>query len=306
MNFILLSDPHATMIKPVGRRDDIHATLMLKFGYVLGYAKRKGWPIFISGDLFDRPQEWKVMMLVMRMIKKSRVDVYVVYGQHDMYARVSRKSITSINILIKSGIITLLRSVPITVDGVKVYGSSWGEGIPIPRGKHEGKNMLVAHKPSYQSKLYPGQHGMDVESFANKYPNNLYDLIHIGDIHRRFIYEGKNIVVNTGPLLRLEATRYNIKKHKPSFAVYDHEKNKVKFIEVPHEDGRIVLDATHRREITRRNKYLEKFASSLKKIDFKLYQGDVKKDVDRYIEENDIEDDVIEALNEIMEEADGS
>jgi len=302
MNFILLSDPHATLMQPAARMDIIRHTFTQKFQYVLNYTKKANLPLFISGDLFDRPQEWKVLLLVMDMIKESGIKVYLVYGQHDMYMRISKKSITTINVLIRSGTVTLLGSKPINIDGVKVYGSSWGEAVPTPKmvGK---KNMLVAHKPVYQSKLYPGQQGMDVESFAKRH--SLYDLIHVGDIHRRFICKSANIVVNTGPLLRLEATKYNI-RHKPSFAIYDHKNNIIKFMEIPHEPGRAVLDMSLRKEVRRKNKYLDKFTSSLKSTDFKSHQRDVKDDIKEFIKKNEIDGAVIEALNEIMEEANGT
>lgn len=301
MNFILLSDPHATLMKPIGRVDNVGKAFIKKFKFVLNYAKKRGFPIFIPGDLFDRAMEWKAMMLIMDLIKKSKVDIYVVYGQHDMYARVSKGSITSINILIKSGIVNLLKSKPTNIYGIMVYGSSWNEKIPIPDRKE--RNMLVTHKPVYQNRLFPGQHGMDVESFAKKH--SLYNMIHVGDIHRRFVYKGNNVVVNTGPLLRLEATRYNI-RHKPSFAIYNHIENTIEFVEVPHKPGREVLDLTHRKEIKRRNEYLDQLTTSLKKVDFRTYQSDVREDVIKFIKENEIEDDIVKALDEIMVESDGS
>lgn len=302
MNFILLSDPHATLIKPASRMDNIIKAFTTKFQFILDYAGRHDFPIFISGDLFDRAQEWKAMFLIMDMIRKSQVSVYVVYGQHDMYARVSEKSVTSINVLIKSGIVTLLKSEPITIRGINVYGSSWGEGIPVPKEGNK-KNMLVAHKPVYQSRLFYKQKGMDVEAFAKKC--RLYDIVHLGDIHRKFLYIGSTIIVNTGPLMRLEATRYNM-RHAPAFAIYKIKSQEVEFVIVPHEPGRRVLDINHRKEIKKKKVFLEEFTASLKKIDFQTYQGKVREDINRYIEENEIEEDVIDALNEIMVETNGS
>lgn len=245
MRFLLLSDIHATSKSPVARKDNVMQTFFKKLSFVLDYAQKNGCVILQAGDFFDKPRDWYLLFKIMKVLKKSKVPIYSVFGQHDsyLYSNINRTP-TTLSILNRINLVKMLWNKPITFDSgkVKVYGCSWKKRVPIPDPKCK-TNILVIHESVALHPLFRGHKFKHVKRFAKR--NSGYKLILVGDIHRKFEYKYKDqIVINTGPMLRLDAIEYN-SYHKPCMFVYDSETSKVDKVDIPHKGYKKVLDYSH-------------------------------------------------------------
>lgn len=259
MKFLLLSDIHATNCNPVGRKDSIIDAFRKKFLFVLRYAKKNKCIILQAGDFLDKSRDWHILYLMIKLLNKYKVRLFSILGQHDMYMRGSTP--TTMGVLNRIGLINILNKNPIKVKNVYLYGCGWGSSIPVP--KKDGINILVIHASITTKAVYPGHDFTTVRYFLRK--NKGWDLVLVGDIHIQSIYNPKNgdtIVVNTGPMLRLTSTKYNL-THHPCFCIYNTETHSLKKVEIPHKPAKEVLTRDHlkikRREDTLSEKSLAKF-----------------------------------------------
>lgn len=259
MNFVLLSDIHATVKNPVGRKDDVRKTLFRKLRFIFKMAKRRDAIILQAGDFFDKPRDWNLLLSIINLIKTYKIKIYTVYGQHDTYLRANiNKTGTTLGVLFKTGYLNILSDEPVRENGVKIYGASWGQEIPKPKGRN---NILVVHAPVSVSKLYPKHKFIKPDEFASQWKK--YDLILVGDIHRSFFYANDSTtVINTGPMLRLDATEYNM-DHRPCGYVYNSESKTLDKFTIPHEDGEQVIIRSHIEQSQFNESVMEKFVNSL-------------------------------------------
>lgn len=261
MKIANLSDPHFITSRPEGRTDDVGSTSVSKLSFVVDYCKDKGIPLLIAGDLTDSPRSWYTMLEV-AMILKRGVDVYCVYGQHDLYRRETRKQ-TTLGVLAAMGLVKILgRKGKRIGKGVDVYGCSWKGKIPTSkRIEHKVKNVLVIHAP-ITNKEVP-HNCIDARRFLKTH--KAYHLILCGDIHRQFLIstDGR-FILNTGPMMRREATEemYN---HSPSFFVWDSQYDSFDKIQIPHEPAEDVLTRDHLEMKKKIDSTLKEFISIFKK-----------------------------------------
>ena len=299
MKLILLSDLHILFDRPEGRKDDILQTMKKKMTFILEYANTHGFSILQAGDFFDVPRSWRLLPLYIELLKYWGVDIYVVYGQHDTYLySEGTRDRTMVGVLAKMGVVKILDKEGTRFDAnTKVYGTSYGQEVPIPN-KTVRTNILVIHAPILKKKIWEGQEG---SSYADEYlrMHKEYDLILCGDIHQKFLFEedGRTIC-NTGCILRKSVDQWD---YIPGFYVYDTETKETKWQEIPHSPPEEVMSREHLDQVESKNKMLEEFISTVKNrggekgISFK----DVLLQV---LEENKIEEEVKEALSEVMEE----
>lgn len=240
--FLLLSDVHATNQTPVGRKDEIIKTFKNKFTFVLNYAKKHNSAILQAGDFFDKSRDWHILHLMSQLLKKYKVPIYTVCGQHDLYMRSHPQDTPStLGILNKIGLIKILDEKPTILNNTNIYGCSWKATIPKPDPSKT--NILVIHAPITTKGLFPRHDFTATNHFMAK--NKGWDLILAGDIHIKGICQGKKtILANTGPMLRLASNKYNM-KHKPCFFIYDTESRKLKDITIPHQNSTMVLTRKH-------------------------------------------------------------
>jgi len=209
------------------------------------------------------------------MAHKS-VKVYAVYGQHDMYMRSEGgRDATNLGVLAKAGLIKLLSRKGVWFGAGKpdrpwcVRGCHWGEEIPsIEKDdlgqRYEPRYALVVHAPIAKEEVYPGHSYYNVRDLINDYPG--YELIVCGDVHRRFLAIGpeKQIVVNSGPIMRLEANEYNLNS-RPSVLLYDTHTMKYEWCHLPATTGREILSRQHIKEKEDRKQLLDTFIASIDK-----------------------------------------
>lgn len=258
MKLLLLSDIHASSKNSAGRKDSVLDAFKEKFSFVLKYARDNQCVILQAGDFLDKSRDWHILYLMIRLLRKYKIRLFSIFGQHDTYMRGSTP--TTMSVLSSLGLVEILNKNPIKIKDVHLYGRSWDSVIPVP--KKDGINILVIHASITTKGLFPGHDFTAVQHFLKK--NKGWDLILVGDIHIQSIYNGDTIVVNTGPMLRLASTQYNL-THHPCFFIYDTEIHSLKQVEIPHKPAKEVLTRDHlnkikRRENTLSEKSLAKFA----------------------------------------------
>lgn len=251
MKLVLLSDTHLLWDKPISRLDDTKVTQFVKLKFIFDYAQKEDAKIIIAGDIFNKPRSWNLLPEVTTFLKKYNLSIFVIFGQHDvyMYSQESKDK-TNLGVLAKAGLVKILNSQPVFImsglmsEGKQsdLYGTSYGQEIPIIKNK-DHFNILVIHAPIAEKALWPGQNYMDSLTFLKEHE---FNLICCGDIHQKFIkeYEGRYII-NSGPLLRKEASLYNF-THRPGFFIFDTDKpDPPEFIEVPQASAEEILSRNH-------------------------------------------------------------
>ncbi len=243
MKFLLLSDVHATTKTPIGRKDNILETFKKKIDFIFDLAKERDAHILQAGDLFDKPRDWYLLLYFMRKLKNSDIKIHTIYGQHDMYMYSNVGSTpTTLGILSRAGYLKILTKKPTVIGKTYIKGASWGNPIPLANRKAR-TNILVMHYPISKKDLYPGHDFTSPLHFIKKHA--WWDLILVGDIHRHFIEKTKaTTMINTGPMLRLEASEYNM-EHKPCAYIFDDEYLTVEKVTIPHEEADTVLSRSH-------------------------------------------------------------
>lgn len=289
--YACLSDPHLTWGKPISRLDDVKLTGLKKFNYVLDWCNKNNAQLLIPGDLTDSAHGWYLYLELIKLFLNYRIELLVVYGQHDMYFRT--RETTILNALAKNNFVKVVTE----NNFAGLYGYSWQDSTDIKIEKTKAKVLLI-HAPITTNQLYPNQVFMDARKFLRE--NKQFDLIVCGDIHRKFMveYQGR-FIVNSGPMLRLDADEYMF-EHKPGFWVYDTNRKEVNWQEIPHEEADIVLSRVH---IERRKEVefmMKDFIDSIsEQVNFDM---DFESNIVNFIKMNKVEEEVQDILKEVMKD----
>jgi DNA repair exonuclease SbcCD nuclease subunit len=302
MRLIMISDLHLLWDNPVSRLDDLRKTQEQKLLFLLKFASEHDATVLEAGDWFNRPRGWYLLPEIIDILKTYNIRTYAVYGQHDtyMYSEATRGA-TSLGILEKAGLVKILSAEPEEIwyrdDGVAIYGCSYGQEIPVVKNKNLF-NILVIHAPIAEKAIYPGQNYFDALSFLKDHKD--FDLIHCGDIHQKFMIEHQcRIILNSGPMLRKEATLYNF-SHKPGFFFYDSEKNKKPtWIEIPHQPAELVLSRAHIDYENEATNILDEFIGSIGEVEINE-EVSFTDNLLAYIKKNKIKKPVTDIIEEVI------
>jgi len=254
LNIVALSDVHLRSSNPIARKDNIVKTQFKKLKFVFDYADKHNCIILQAGDFLDKARDWNLLIMLIEFFEKyPKVQMHCILGQHDSYFYSKTKG-TTLGILERMEIINILTNsdtknvIPYQINyGWNIYGNSWGEPLPIVKTKLQN-NILITHRSIADTQIYPGQKYTDPQNFLKSNPE--YNLIIVGDIHRSFNYissDGRHIV-NTGPMLRAEATEYNIDHHTPHFWHFNIDNsNQLEghIVSIPHKPSEEVLSRSH-------------------------------------------------------------
>lgn len=298
-NIVFINDLHLTTDSPIGRLDDIRATGLRKLKFVLDWAYEHRAFISIAGDMTDKPRSWGLVTELLREITIDD-DIYVVYGQHDtyMYSEESRDA-TILGILALEKKVKILSHIPEhPLPFIDLYGCHYGQVVPVPDyDAGERINILSIHAPIAEKALWITQDYMDAGKFLTDHSD--YGIIHCGDIHQKFMVQKKDqYIINSGPMLRLEATPYNF-KHKPGFWVWNIKGARMSWVEIPHEDAEKVLTRDHIELTEMANEVLKEFIDSVK-TDIGEGASSIISNLWSIIRENDIQQDVIDVIAETI------
>jgi len=206
--------------------------------------------LLIAGDLCNGRRDWYLLPQLISLINRYAVEIEVVYGQHDMYMRSEEnKDATTVGVLAQAGAVNILDAdgayygAPGSDDYVHIQGCSWGHDVPTPPTDGATFNILVIHAPIADNPAYHGHVYTDTKEFLKQHPG--YDLVLCGDVHRRFhVTHGKQMAINTGPIVRIDADDYN-RELMPAVAVVDTGTREVTWYDLPAEPGDVVLSREH-------------------------------------------------------------
>ena len=256
MKLLLISDLHLTSITPIARKDNVLKTGLGKLRYVLEYAKKHNCTILEAGDFADKSRDWNLLYELHKLLKKYNVPILAIQGQHDYYYRSKLgNNASTMGVLEQSGLVKILLrpeylDIPESCSALhppwKIYPVNWDEDVTIEKDTFNN-TILLAHAPISPIRVHPRQKVTTTKEFKKLHEN--WDLVLLGDIHRWF-ESGKGdknnttYIVNTGPMMRLEATEYNM-THKPCFYIFDTNTRQLIRKIIPHEPSDKVLDTAH-------------------------------------------------------------
>lgn len=302
MKFIFLSDLHLSWESSVARLDKNFVEMQFeKLKFVFDYAQKHDCIILQAGDFFDKPRSWWLLPKIIVFLKDySDVNVYSIFGQHDMYMRSDDASSTNLGVLEKSGLIKILKDFPWVFPGqdLDIYGCSWDQDVPEIKRKASHFNILVIHAPIAENALWHGHEYMDAEKFLEK--NKDFDIILCGDIHRKFCIEKNGrYILNAGPMIRREANEYNF-THKICFFVYDTETTKMKEEIIPHRKAEEVLSRDHIEREKEIDVLLDDFISSIKED----FEGGINlsENIRIFMEQHNISENIRNIISKVMSE----
>ena len=310
MKFLHISDTHLLFDSPQARLDDTHKTGLEKFEYVLSWAQANSAVILHSADFFDKRRSWYLLPEIVTLLKKYKVPILAVFGQHDQYMRsmVTRHA-TMLGILEQAGLVKILgheliySEIGEPTEVFHIWGAGYGEEIPTPTSKSIPNceyNILVIHAPIAVEPLWPGHNYIDAEKFLAEHTE--FDMILCGDIHRNFGIMDKvgRWILNTGPMIRRRAVDYNF-HHKPGFWIIDTEKenrpnHRVSWEEIPHLPAEKVLSRDHIEREEESEEILQEFVDA---VDVQFDAGvDFDDNLEKFLVANNIPQSVIDILSE--------
>jgi hypothetical protein len=325
MKLILLSDVHLSSKTPIGRLDDYRKTCLRKFEYVLKYAQKINAMILQAGDLFDKPRDWFMLHdFVVLKDKYPDVRIHCVYGQHDTYMySIENRAYTAMGILDKTDRVYVLGPIPTAGENYLTWGVSFNPDLKIPEPANKNPKrqpqILVAHATISDQALYPGQQYYSAKKFLEDY--KAFDLILCADIHRHFYFSetqtikhidnrelkqkvtgeypiNKRYLVNTGPMMRKEASHYNF-SHEPCFYVYDTETKKLSRGKIPCEPAKKVLSRKHIESSVEADTMLETFIAAVR--DDKMEVGaNLVDNIHKFLKKNKIDKTISNIIEEVM------
>ena len=222
MRILCLGDLHYRATTPSGRKDDYVRAHAAKMEQVLQIASRYGCKYILQpGDLFDEATvPYWVTREVIRMYRGQDWQMLVCLGQHDQRYHQSDRTNTPLGVLEAAGVVRVLGKMPYIDGDTLFYGASWGENVPVLKGKGEAVRILVTHRMVIKDKkLWPGQE--DYAKAGALLRRHQYDLIVTGDNHNAFVERTDNRwLVNCGSLMRANVDQAD---HYPIVHIYDTE-----------------------------------------------------------------------------------
>ena len=302
MKLLLTGDWHIRNTTPQRRVDNYWATVRKKINFILDLAIKESCKYIIQpGDLFDshKANDFLKRHLIMRL-KKRKIKVITVFGQHDLRYHSSNKENTPLSVLHAAEVVWVAHSEPIEFDNIHIYGASWYEDIPETVYDTGAWNILIMHKMVIENeKLWDGQEDHKLGNILLK--TLPYNLIVSGDNHLSFLISSKSKrLVNCGSLLRSAIDQIN---HKP--VVYILDTDKIEVLEqhlVPCEPFEQVFDMAKVSAEKERDEKMETFVDRLTG-EAELEGLDFIKNMHTFVEKNkkEIDDATQEVIEEVME-----
>jgi DNA repair exonuclease SbcCD nuclease subunit len=189
---------------------------------------------------------------------------------------------------------------PLIITGVR-----WGAQVPKdPPRASRAPHVMIIHAPIAEAPVFERHDYIDARGFAEKHRG--YDLILCGDIHRHFCVRTKwNVIVNTGPMMRREATEYNF-IHEPCFYVWDTETKELIREIIPHRPAEEILSRKHLEVQQDIKTLLSDFVEKVKKTLSKEAPGvDVMANFKRAFETLDLPASTKELIMEVVNDSKG-
>ena len=192
------ADIHWMTRTPEYRKEtcSFNEVIAAKLATFAAYLRKHSIPGFVAGDLSDISRsfnDWWTLREVLRdrfrTADGDQLLLRVVPGQHDRFHHNASDPMTTLNALLtetNSPLRLIPRAGVFVEDGIRVYGSGWGDEIP-KMGNDGGKHILDLHKTLWnKTPVYPGQVEGNVIEEAKKLRELGYDMVFSGDNHKAF------------------------------------------------------------------------------------------------------------------------
>ena len=264
MKFGILGDVHLRASKPINRIDDYYRTQFNKLMEIFDHFQSLDVDAVLQpGDLFHDygkdPYELTYEVIAFLMCQKLKM--YVVYGQHDIKFHNLECNDIPIQVINKTNLLSRIpnRKPKKLSDGVKLYGSSWGESIPTVKNTPRCPILLMHRMITKSGPLWKGQKDYTLAETLLEQTN--YKLIICGDNHSSFIHSKNNRhVINCGSLTRMSIDQFN---HTPIYCVFDTDTDELQVFNVPIDDPALVLKKKEHDKKKKSDAALESFKRGL-------------------------------------------
>jgi DNA repair exonuclease SbcCD nuclease subunit len=302
MRFLALPDLHITNRQPKRRCDNFEDAVFHKLEQII-YTSTEYKTDFViqPGDIFDTDKASHYLVQKSLRCFRRIKNFLCVFGQHDMRYHSKRRDNTPLKVVSESGKIEIIDQKTEALQfGVRIYGASWDQDIPIPK-KHDVPNILVLHKMISNRDYWNGNVDYnDARVFLKKWEKH-YDVIISGDNHNSFMVSGKKgVLINCGCMMRTKKDQIN---YKPHMYLVEIEKEGIKterinFDVLPAEKA---FDLSEIEKEEEEDKELESFTEGISE-DVEVAGLDFYKNVNAEVEKRDLEKSVVDIINEIMED----
>lgn len=291
-------DQHLTTRKPKNRIDKYSDTIIYKFRQELAIADEENCSVLVlPGDVFDSFKEnHLIAQQVIYTIRRHKVKVLAVAGQHDQHFHNEDLSGTALETVLASGAITLLTDNPLIINNeVAFYGASWKKGIP-EIATLSYTNILAIHQMIIDEKLWAEQEG---HTWANHILlKNKFDLIVSGDNHQQFtVSKHQKHLVNMGSLGRSTIAQIN---HHPAICIYDTENKGLEIVDIDCKPFEEVMQIKKAEKEKEKNEQMKAFAKSLGKDTLdgrsEILKLNFTDALEEYVEKNEIPKEISEIL----------
>jgi DNA repair exonuclease SbcCD nuclease subunit len=260
-----LGDLHLRSTVPRHRTDCYPETLFNKFKYIIETCCKNNVRYLIQpGDFFTSTNiSWDLFRHTASLLSsvKDKLQIFVVYGQHDLRFHSKDTTNTPLRPLEDLGLVTRLSPVaPVLIGNVALWGSSWMEDPPKELNP-KLVNIWATHQTvTDDDKLWPGAKDYSLaQHLLRKHP---FNLIISGDNHKGFISRfGGRWLINCGSLGR---TNIDQATHLPFFFVFDTKTKMVAKMRIPLQQPQKVLAVEAVKEAKRKEKELTQLIESLK------------------------------------------
>ena len=296
MKFVYFTDAHIKGKNPVNRTDNYNKSCLAKIKEITRIAKRENCKMAIcGGDIFDTPNVSNTVLDdVVDIIEESKIDFFIVPGNHDMTGHnweVSKSSALA-HIFRRSERIMMLNE--LQLDDCFIKGYKYHHDIEhdlIENGiNHSNENKFTIAVPHAFISIKP--FFKDVPHICAKDLNTNYDLILCSHFHMSFdeTINGTRFV-NTNSLGRTSIKE----KHQPTVAIIDTKTKEVKLIELKSaKQASDVFDLAKYELLKGKEKDIKEFLDSLKDINFQSMS--IAQQISKIGKEQKIDKDVIEYL----------
>ncbi|HPY55286.1 MAG TPA: metallophosphoesterase [Bacilli bacterium] len=197
---VFCSDLHLSAKAPGSRKDDWFLAIERLFEKITVTGKRYRCPVFVAGDVFDKPKEEPVVVSqAIRWMKKLKW--YGIPGQHDLIGHsISRLEETSFWTLVESGCLEYINEF-LDLKDYLIVGYPWGRE-PADIVKTNKHVIGLGHLLVWQTSPFIGasQTG-NVSEVIKRYKN--HDVLVFGDNHKGFkVKKDGVLILNCGTACR--------------------------------------------------------------------------------------------------------
>ena len=290
MKFIACADLHLRQDKPRCRQDENWIEFQeYELNLIAKYANENNCPIFIAGDLFNKPiVSEEIINIFIDFCKKVNNGVYAIAGNHDLlYHSMKYLNKSSIGILFNMASISDKFR---TFEDTDVSYANFGENI------HEkSKEVLIIHQLTFPdiNKIPPNTEALSAEELLTMYLD--YRYIITGDCHISFVYsKDDRFVINPGHI----DIQKNNELTTPCIYFVDTETQNIEKIELQ-EEYNLITDEYIRNEEEREEK-IQAFVEKLRvHDDFSLsFEDNIEQEIE--LNRKQLDDKVIEIIQYLM------